>query len=260
MAPETKERTNSGTAMTVHDTSLHRASEHRHGQRNNLLTLGSMRREWQRDFLDQHVPRDTTEIRGDVNLIITPQFYTTRAGGFAMHEGFEHAVTHFPTILIAAEHTNFHLERFKRWLRREIRWNMDIQIIRAVLWIQERKVRFEEYNVVPAEHWLENPVTREPFTERKDHQGTAGPEGLTWPEAGTDTERKTLRKEQGPRDFILTMTREFWERTSTERRRKLLKAIAKTGTQYPAIVLVLQRRFPWQGDFREQFERDNVLP
>ena len=154
-----------------------------------------------------------------------------------MYEGFEHAVTHFPTILIAAEHTNFHLDHFKGWLRREIRWNMDVQIIRAVLWTQEHKVRFEEYNVVPAEHWLENPATREPFTERKDHQGTAGPEGLKWPEAGAETERKTLRKEQGPKDFIPTMTREFWERTTIERRRKLLKAIARTGTQYPAIVL-----------------------
>ena len=29
---------------------------------------------------------------------------------------------------------------------------------------------------------------------------------------------------------------------------------------FPARLLVLQRQFIWQGDFREQFEPDNVLP
>ena len=200
--------------------------------------IGEQRREWQRDFWrDNCLLLGSTEMRGDLTLISSLSFFGSRSRNFPMYEGMEKMASYFPTIVSAERYTPFHLDELKTWLRAEIQWTMDLELISAIFWTYDNRVRFESTNCIASENWLDDSKRRIPFIAPRPENNSMTLDGIVWPLIGTDSERESLLKDFSVGDFILTVTSELWSRTSTAMRQELVNSIAQTGFQTPAIII-----------------------
>ena len=203
-----------------------------------MMNNGQWRREWHRDYWDKNIaPLNVSEIRGDVNLITTMAFYDPRSFKFPMYEGFRDIVSYFPTIISTHYHSSFHLDQFKAWVRREMQWSLDLLIIESVLWEHDNRTRFHMRNCIAGENTHQDADRHQPFLQAKSIIGGLDVEGLQWPIAGTDEERRMLHQGFPVGDFIVTVTSHFWQTASASCRQQFIDAIARTGIQNPAIVI-----------------------